>query len=43
MAYGLEGGDLALTTRDVVDDEASSGLTGVLVVEEIPDLCQYKI
>jgi hypothetical protein len=43
MAYGLEGGDLALTTGDVVDDEASSGLTGVLIVEEIPDQCQCKV
>jgi len=36
MAYGFEGGDLALATRDVVDDKASSGLSSVLVVEEVP-------
>lgn len=36
MTYGLEGGDLAFTARNVVHDEASSGLTSVLVVEEIP-------
>ena len=42
MAYGLEGGDLALATRDVVDDKASSGLSSVLVVDEIPDSSQYE-
>jgi len=36
LAYGLEGGDLALASRDVVDDKASGGLSSVLVVEEIP-------
>jgi hypothetical protein len=43
MSYGLKCGDLALAAGDVVDDESSSGLAGILVVEEIPDLCQYKV
>jgi len=41
MAYGLEGRDLALASRDVVDDKASSGLSSVLVVEEVPTSSQF--
>lgn len=42
LAYGLEGCDLALATGDVVNNEASSGLASVLVVEKIPMIYQYK-
>ena len=42
LAYGLEGCDLALATGDVVNNEASSGLAGVFVVEQIPISYQYK-
>lgn len=42
LAYGLEGCDLAFATRDVVNNEASSGLASVLVIEEIPISYQCK-
>ena len=42
LTYGFEGCDLALATRDVVNDEASSSLAGVFVVEQIPISYQYK-
>lgn len=41
-AHRLEGGDLALAARHVVDDKTSSGLSGVLVVEKIPHSSQYE-
>jgi hypothetical protein len=42
MAYWLEGRYLTLATGDVVDDETSSGLASVLIIEELPDACQYE-
>jgi hypothetical protein len=36
LTYGLEGGHLILAAGDVVDDEATLGSRGVLVIEELP-------